>query len=475
MTTWSNHQQAIFDFVADADAGSAVVEAVAGSGKTTTIVEAMKYLPRGVSVGFMAFNKSIAEELGRRVPDGVVCKTLNGLGHGAVMANVQNRVKLDANKVRGIAREVVPEDSQRMDPELVGNVCKVVSLAKAHALKSDDLDGMMDLAAHHALDVGGNEVVYAGKVLKLSTMDTRVIDFDDQLYLPVMNGWYPRSRFDVLFVDEAQDVSAVQRQLIAMAVKPGGRVIAVGDRRQAIYGFRGADSNSLDRIVEEFGATRLPLSVTYRCPTAVVALAKEYAPELEAAPQAAEGYVGNHKEGQDYDPKGIVVCRNNAPLLRLAFSLLANGKACHVMGRDIGGTLTNFIQRFKKSYVGDLLNALDKWYLAEMGKAEREENDTKAASVEDKRDCVYALSEGLGEDDSVGELVQRIKTIFAAGGGVTLSSVHRAKGLEADNVYILRPDLMPSKFARQPWQQQQEQNLMYVAFTRAGKALYFVE
>jgi len=469
---WSNHQRAIFDFVADTMAGSGVVEAVAGSGKTTTIVEAMKYLPKNQSVAFMAFNASIAKELKARVPAGVETMTMNSLGHRAVMRAV-GKVELDSNKVRGIVRAMVPEHWRTVDPDAVTAVVQLVGLAKAHGLVPD-APGFEDLAVHHGVDYTPEIDLYARKALRANNTDTRVIDFNDQLYFPVINHWYPRQQFDVIFLDEAQDVSTVQRQLVAMALKPGGRVVAVGDRRQAIYGFRGADSASLDNIATEFGATRLPLSVTYRCPAAVVRQAQTVAPEIQAAAGAPEGFVGPAGD-QFPGPADMVVCRNNAPLLSLAFQMLSNGQACNVMGRDISASLVTFIQRFKAGTVGDLLAAVDRWYVAELDKALRAENESKAASVEDRVACVYALADGLPSTGSVGLVVARVKEIFAAGGGATLSSVHRAKGLEADNVFVLEPGLMPSRFARKPWQQVQEQNLMYVAWTRAGKNLYFME
>jgi superfamily I DNA/RNA helicase len=397
--------------------------------------------------------------------------TLNSLGHRAVMSAC-GRVQLEANKVRGLVREVVPADWHKDLPEWVTATIKLVSLAKAHALAPES-DDFPELALHHGLEYNHEIDQYARKVLRASTLDTRVIDFDDQLYLPVMNGWLPRQRFDVIFVDEAQDVSTVQRQLIAMALKPGGRVVAVGDRRQAIYGFRGADSESLQNIVRDFNAVTLPLDVTYRCPRAVVALANTIAPEIKPAPDAPEGTVTTVRNAQP-GAGDLVLCRNNAPLLSLAFSMLASGRACTVMGRDIGTTLINFLQRFRKRTVGQLVEAVANWRDVEMAKAVKAENGTKADAVDDRAACVFAVAEGLPEAAPVGELVQRVKDIFAAGGGATLSSVHRAKGLEARDVYILEPKLMPSRFARQPWQKVQEDNLMYVAYTRAQSNLYFM-
>jgi len=76
---WSEYQKAVFTHIRESRK-SRIVEAVAGSGKTTTIVEGMKYLPQGSSALFLAFNRAIADELGQRVPAGVQASTFHALG-----------------------------------------------------------------------------------------------------------------------------------------------------------------------------------------------------------------------------------------------------------------------------------------------------------------------------------------------------------------------------------------------------------
>jgi len=478
----SIHQQAVFDFVRDG-VGSAVIEAVAGSGKTTTILRAMDLLPDGASVAFVAFNRSIANELQDRTPDGVECMTMNGLGHRALMRHVGGRVKLDANKNRVLALDAVPHDEQR---SAIAPVCKLVSLAKAHGLVPQGVAGeCLGEATHDALSALADhfDVTYEGEgpwitwaldVLRAGIFEQRVIDFDDQLYLTLLVGARPR-QYDVLFVDEAQDISVIQRELLARALKRNGRLIAVGDSRQAIYGFRGADSSSLANIADRFSAVRMPLSITYRCPRAVVELAKQYAPEIECADSAPEGVVRSANRGAfEFDNDDLVLCRKNAPLLGLAYELISNGVRCEVMGRDLGKGLAALVKRMtsqKRSTVGAVLQRLREWTDTEYNKAVDDGKDARAESIEDRSACIEVLADGIENDAPIAALLSRIDSVFNARGGVTLSSVHRAKGLEADRVVILEPDLMPSPMATQAWQKEQENNLMYVAYTRAKREL----
>ena len=89
-------------------------------------------------------------------------------------------------------------------------------------------------------------------------------NFDDLLYLAVKDG-ISLPKFDFIFVDEAQDTNAIQRALLRKIMKKTSRVVVVGDPAQAIYGFRGADSESMNLIAEEFDCKRLPLSISCRC------------------------------------------------------------------------------------------------------------------------------------------------------------------------------------------------------------------
>ena len=70
--------------------------------------------------------------------------------------------------------------------------------------------------------------------------------------------------------------------------------------------------------------------------------------------------------------------------------------------------------------------------------------------------------------------IHKIKAIFTDDiDGICLSTVHKVKGLEADRVFIVRPDLLPMTTVTKGWQVQQEKNLEYVAITRARMELIY--
>jgi superfamily I DNA/RNA helicase len=285
-------------------------------------------------------------------------------------------------------------------------------------------------------------------------------------------------------------------------------MVIVGDDRQAIYGFSGADAAAIDNQVAQFGATILPLSVTWRCPKAVVALARTLVPDIEAAPSALEGEVvhvplvrqpspadgptgaqggapvpipwfADPEAATQLDATSAVLCRNTAPLVSLAYQLIRSGRPCKVEGRAIGDGLKALAQRWKVSTVDALLRRLDDYAERERQKALAKGNEAKAAEVEDRTAtlreiCAAVIAKG---QHSVADVVKFIDDLFADGAtNVTvLATYHRSKGREWPRVFLLEhAQRCPSKAARQPWQRQQEANLAYVALTRAQQSLVFV-
>ena len=477
---WSTYQQDIFSFVENETAGNAIIEAVAGSGKSTTIIEGMNRIPSSKTSIFLAFNKAIADELKSK---GVNARTFHSLTYSPVL-RARNVNTVDANKLRRV-----------LDTEFDGRIrfiygafaSKLVGLARQvgiGCLVRDTDDAWMDLVIQHDLEVESEEgdlgtgIRVARDLLDFSNK-ARIVDFDDLLYLAVKDG-VQLAKFDYVFVDEAQDTNAIQRAILRKIMKPNTRIIAVGDPAQAIYGFRGADSNSMNLIAREFNCTALPLTVTYRCPTSVVAYAKQWVDHIEAADGAPEGSVtdlGAKWNPTMFRPGDLVVSRTTRPLLALGFKMLQAGIPVRILGRELGQGLIKLVQKMKCSTVDDMLTALANWETRESEKALVKQDDAKCERISDQASAIRCIADGLSEDKrTLTAMFDVIGTLFDSPGNATiLCTIHKAKGLEADTVYWLGRSKCPSKWARQQWQKQQEANLCYVATTRAKKALVVIE
>lgn len=502
----SPQQEAVLRW-AESGSGSLNLVALAGTGKTSTLLMLADTIPEQETIFLGAFNKAIADELSDRLKKAghdwqhARASTLHSAGFGA-WRKVAKGVKVDGDKIKQILSDFTEDDDD--DAELIkvtGPVIrKLVSFAKQGGFgilpgtSIDDPQGYRDAMEHHGLDgdlpedVNPDEVInMAIDALKASIkLDYDIVDFDDMLYAPM----YHKARFfqyDWVLIDEAQDTNTARRLVALALLKRGGRLVAVGDPKQAIYGFTGADSDSMNIIKKQLGSEELPLTVTYRCPKKVVAYANPLCPDLVAAPDNPDGVVrsvllsGN--EGQDFwserlTAEDAILCRKTAPLIQLAFNLIRRGIGCRVEGRDIGEGLIALANRWETANTLDiLLQRLVEYKEREMAKWIAKDKEAKAEQVSDKVETLVCLIDGQLQQDrkTRGDLIRAIKDMFGDTQPgekprvVTLSTVHKSKGREWKRVFILgRNEYMPLVFkSQQPWEREQEENLIYVAATRS--------
>jgi DNA helicase-2/ATP-dependent DNA helicase PcrA len=475
-------QQALYDAVRDGTE-HLVGEALAGTGKTTTAVGCLAQGVRG-KAGFVAFNRHIAEELKSRLPPHVRSCTLHSLGFAAVRRAFPD-VQLDETKLARHSRQHGQHLSvlDRQSAERLCQLAKYTLATEGHGYPSEG--AYAELADHYGVELpedAGPVFDLATTLLKLSADRTATVDFDDMVWLPVQLRLRPE-QFDLLLVDEAQDLNRCQQRL-ALAAAGGGRLCPVGDRHQAIYGFSGADCDAIPRLAGELALTprrcrTLPLTVTFRCPTSHVALARRIVPALEAAPGAIDGVIrttGLKEVAASVQPGDLVVGRKNAPLVSLTYKLVLAGVRATMRGRDIGRGLLSLIARLKPDDVPDLIRRLERYRQQEEARLiERDAAASAFQSLEDRCDCLGQLA---SQAESLDALERFIASVFddsaKPGAAVVLSSVHRAKGLEADRVYVLDPASLPLTFRDQrAWEAVQERNLCYVAATRAKRELVF--
>jgi DNA helicase II / ATP-dependent DNA helicase PcrA len=273
----------------------------------------------------------------------------------------------------------------------------------------------------------------------------------------------------------------VRREFMRRSLAPGGRLLAVGDPRQAIYGFTGASHDAIELIKDNWEAEELPLSVCYRCPTAVVQKAKTLVDYIEPAPNAPEGavrYVQLSTVLGEFQPSDAILCRNTAPLIDLAYHCIGKGIGCEILGRDIGKGLQAVIDKMKAENIDELEKRLQDYRTREVNKFRAKDQESRADALEDRVSCIFTVIDHLPEPERTLQGLQNaLGTIFGDGTGVrlTLSTVHKAKGREWPRVGILQPELMPARWAKQDWQKAQEVNLQYVAWTRATEQLIFLE
>lgn len=485
MSIPTQQQQDIYDYV-QARRKNIAVNALAGTGKTTTAVQAAKHVGVGKSVGFTAFNKHIAEELQTRLGSSGQASTLHALGK-RVLLNAGHIHEIDSAKYYKLHKTLFPQcyDHRNKLLQDYQGVVKLAEIFRNGLVQRDGTPEARQKRLARLADLQGWEFPstksmfseMCGQVFHmvetgLDQMQT--IDFTDMISAPTYLG-LAKSQYDFLIADEAQDFNTAQQQLVS---KLGDRIMFVGDPNQAIMLFAGADARSFSTLRRDLNANELPLSICWRCPSSHLDLARILVPTIADRPNALEGSIEETVEPalvRMVKPGEMVICRANAPLLGLAYSLITQNIPVMIRGRNIGAGLVDIIKKLKPGSVDDLVRKLRLFRQSNYEKlVVREASESAIQSHLDACECIQILCES---HDNVFGMIESIETLFAEGDDeqkVILSSIHRAKGSENDTVYLLQPHLC-GREGKNSEMTIQEANLLYVALTRAKCRLVLVE
>lgn len=567
----SKYQRQILDFFLNHN-DQMVVEALAGSGKTSTMVWLLKTAykagaTKGLKIITMAFNTGIRDELNVQLAGtGISAVTTHQFGYSVIREQVYNGVRLSKNKdyfafmdllcaEHGLepGRESYKAVRKTKEAKLWSAVKQIVSFTKNTAILPDNVNGKLVFGAEKRKEISDLIDQYeiswekadakiersyvinlAVEVIKTSFPKEgealRQITFDDMLYLPLaLNLTFPK--YDVVIVDEAQDLNKCQITFLTLCVTESGRVITVGDRNQSIYKFRGADSRAIDRICEIIGKgkkiDRLELPVNYRCDANIISHAQRLVPSLQGFKKelgvaanisfndAIERANNNQtdielNDGIDGAPRKLTncsfcfLCRTNVPLVITAYELIKNRKRAKVLGRnEIAQPMINLIKELCEfdedgknaaiecisdieeggvSYDG-LMTRLNDYERIQVRKLQEEGYEHQVDEIQQRCECIRVISTKV-TTNSVYDVLKEIDELFDddddSEGTIILSTGHKAKGREWNVVFVLRPDLLPHPLAKPnsdgSWSedQQQEKNLHYVIDTRPKNRLYYV-
>lgn len=481
----TSEQKRVFHYV-EKRPENIFIRALAGSGKTTTIIEASKLIPKDKSIMFLAFNKHIQEELKTKLPEHIRCYTTYGLGVSAIKRKYGDKIQLDEFKVDKLIKKYqriwkLEQEFKSMDTldEYLFNLKKMVDLCRVTLTLKKEYVGYV--ARKHEIKIDEKrDIKRILKLLDEVTLDRKTFDFVDMIYMPATDKSIWMFPQDYVLIDEIQDISMAQYQIVMKLLKRDrktgkqiGRLISVGDEFQAIYGFNGADEKMFKRFEDLPNTVTLPLTTSFRCSKRVIRKAQTIVPKIKALDSAPEGDVRDGsvlKEAQDGD---FVLCRTTAPLVKLFFEFISEGKKAVIRGSDIGLQLIGLIGKFKdlkklKNHWEDVLYTT--YGELKVAGVLEPEKDSGYVALNDK---VTVLKYLIDVSISVDELKHKIKSIFTDElSGIVLSTVHKSKGLESDRVFIIRPDLLPLDNVI-GWQYQQERNLEYVAITRAKIELIY--
>jgi len=545
----TEEQLAIAALAADTNE-SFIIDAKAGSGKTSTLGLLIEKHLKGTTI-LMAFNRAIADECKQKIGGrldfarslDVAISTVHS--HGlACFRKAGSRPQTNSGKVSFLVKDILGGECDR-DDDIWRNTSKISSLvgyAKAAGFGLESIHepfpaiaderAWLHMFEHYGMeeDLQGKTTPeeicrYARIALAQSNRRLSMIDFDDMIYLPLLLNMSIPQYVNVL-IDEAQDINATRRELAFRSMAPGGRIIAVGDPNQAIYGFTGADALSLQNISERIGheCRVMPLSICWRCDGKIIKEAQQIVPSIRVRPGAPDGSVqripfidqtpriGDQVEvpvkvgpvsttmqGEcvgapplrdlftEAKPGDAILCRLNKPNVATCLGFLRRGKRARIEGRDIGKRLEYHATRANEMYAFQSceetllsLEAYEEQQLAMM--VSKNKSEATMAYFQDEVDACKLVLERCIESNPSANWAAFQKLLAELFGDdvsnkdtITLASVHKSKGREWPRVFILgRSDYMPFPLAKKEWEVEQEHNLIYVAITRAERELYYV-
>lgn len=500
-------QQRVVEAVRDSGA-HLMVRATAGSGKTTTLVEAAWHLPDPGRAAFFAYNRHAAAAVAGRLPPGMASRTMHA--HGLTLLHRTGKaVDLQAGKTAEVLRSfglldmtgpaVLLQYARNVAAALVrawdlyreltlsarrpDDVALLLAECGWPELPEDPEDAALVSASfpENRRDALLTQVLDALQVASVQAFtDHGTVDFTDMLWLPLQLG-LGRGGVRVALVDEAQDLTPLRQafvtHVLGLRTRMPGRLILCGDPEQAIYAYAGADAAGMARLAREHDAVELPLSVSFRCPRAVVAVARTVSDFIQPAPTAAPGEIEHvPADTCTFVPGDVVLCRSNAPLVRLALRLLTEGVSVHVTGKDLQDRASALVTAaFPRPFRAEDVDGLMQVAFDRRAATLQRAGDRRASrKLQDLRDLCksvallagQAAGTGVGTAETVTAL---IRSLCRAQGDVTLTTVHKAKGLEWDRVTVLYPELMPLPSG----DAEEERCVQFVAYTRAKQVLRF--
>lgn len=494
---WSKYQLAIFDYI-EHEQGHLVVEACAGAGKSTTLLKCIDLMPNNSKILLSAFNTDIVNELKKKTKgkENVDVRTLHSLGLSMIKRNlpqvsaIPETFKYDSfikNNIKELSSINTYTLKGREYFKYIENIKKYVDFGRFYLCQTEkDLDLIED---RYDIETIADEKEVAIKVMEWGKNTLETIDFIDMVWLPNVLYLKPLGLlYDFIMIDEVQDMNKAEREMVLKCFKMGTRMISVGDKNQCIYSFSGSDPQSFQILKSRPNTVCLPLSISYRCGKNIVKFAQKLVSTIEADDNAVDGEIIKDANLDDINDGDMILCRNNAPLVKIYYEFLKMGKKCHIRGKEIGNNLKALVKSTRQDKLnadcmedGVFVKLYNDLFISRNKLMEKYGIDADTAmnsqQIQNKLDMINALeilAEGINTSN---EIIEKIDEIFPKRdkkSGIALSTIHKAKGLEAENVYIACNSLMPSKSAKKDWEIKQEHNLMYVAYTRAKKKLGFI-
>ena len=493
--TFSKEQEDIFSFCKNG-IQNLIVQAVAGAGKTTTLVECANRIGDDKKILLLAHNRSTRDTLRERIGDkpNVKVYTLHGLSWRIFNEHFGFSPKIDEDKYRNYVNQNLDTLASDMYKALPGpsklmykaNLFDLINKAR-HNLKQSEKEISKLAKKKYGLRLVADEAHMVSRILKWGLENTEVVDYQDLLWFPSEFGYFTKKYLaDIIMLDEAQDASIAQQDVVSRCFKRNTRLFAFGDKDQTINSWCGSDTDAFEHLkdttVFRRDAKELPLTTNYRCGTKIIEYAKQYTNNnIHAREGAQDGEVRHNVSLSELRDGDMVLCRNIAPLMEVYRRGVAEGQKMYFRGEELGKNLKTAADCANGDTISEIIFSMKKRLIATWDFLTKEFNLDPRETMTDARivsllDIIKTMENLPRTVENRKDLEKFVQDMFSEEGkeGIQLSTIHRAKGLEADNVFIICPSLIPSRLASMEWEIEEEKHLQYVMCTRPKNKLNFV-
>lgn len=541
----STYQQDILDFFLNNPQSNMLVNALAGSGKSTTACMLSEHSK--TSDLYIAFNASVVEEFKKKIKNPKTkVMTMHSLAYSIMLYNVEQESKDSGEKPKGFgsqrSKRTVSLDNFKphkiLDEEITKRYGRYIEFAKRVFLK-DNYINLYNLCRLTLTDMSSNKDVsrliddhvlflYYGDegysapdiseiTSTLKILDTKsrqqfetqgVIDFTDMLWITFNKLKYDNwevpywALYTNIYCDEVQDFSNIQLNFLKFIKRTKGRYVFIGDFHQAIYNFAGANAQAFNQIPKMFAPVKtFDLPICYRCAKSHLSrVNREYGIPILPCDDAPMGFVKTIDKSKisEYAKAGdMVISRKNKWIAEVVLDLARNGTPIFIEDKEMVaaikrqilsskctsvGTLKKFLQKVISNYNKKLFEIVSKNAREGGHEEEHLEAVAEANSKIDNTSFLLEILEGYLENhassDSVSKFsnfIDKLLNTTPSPNCVRLCSIHKAKGLEATNVFVLNEAKINYDFRNSKEQNIQEKNLSYIATTRAKEGLYLVK
>ena len=541
----STYQQDILDFFLNNPQSNMLVNALAGSGKSTTACMLSEHSK--TSDLYIAFNASVVEEFKKKIKNPKTkVMTMHSLAYSIMLYNVEQESKDSGEKPKGFgsqrSKRTVSLDNFKphkiLDEEITKRYGRYIEFAKRVFLK-DNYVNLYNLCRLTLTDMSSNKDVsrlindhvlflYYGDegysapdiseiTSTLKILDTKskqqfetqgVIDFTDMLWITFNKLKYDNwevpywALYTNIYCDEVQDFSNIQLNFLKFIKRTKGRYVFIGDFHQAIYNFAGANAQAFNQIPKMFAPVEtFDLPICYRCAKSHLSrVNREYGIPILPCDNAPMGFVKTIDKNKisEYAKAGdMVISRKNKWIAEVVLDLARNGTPIFIEDKEMVeaikrqilsskctsvGTLEKFLQKVISNYNKKLFEIVSKNAREGGHEEEHLEAVAEANSKIDNTSFLLEILEGYLENHSSSDSVSKFSNFIdkllnttPSPNCVRLCSIHKAKGLEATNVFVLNEAKINYDFRNSKEQNIQEKNLSYIATTRAKEGLYLVK